>query len=64
MTIAPIPAPAGGLSKLMVFTMPLQLLTYHIVVLMGADLDKPRNLATSVTVECGLSCPSTASRVS
>ncbi|MDB5271876.1 MAG: glmS, partial [Chitinophagaceae bacterium] len=30
---------------------PLQLLSYHIGVLKGCDVDKPRNLAKSVTVE-------------
>ncbi|MEK9172521.1 MAG: glutamine--fructose-6-phosphate transaminase (isomerizing) [Nitrospirota bacterium] len=33
------------------FTVPLQLLAYHIAVLRGADVDQPRNLAKSVTVE-------------
>ena len=32
-------------------TVPLQLLAYHIAVLRGADVDQPRNLAKSVTVE-------------
>jgi glucosamine--fructose-6-phosphate aminotransferase (isomerizing) len=30
---------------------PLQLLAYHVAVLRGCDVDKPRNLAKSVTVE-------------
>jgi glucosamine--fructose-6-phosphate aminotransferase (isomerizing) len=30
---------------------PLQLLAYHIALLRGCDVDKPRNLAKSVTVE-------------
>jgi len=30
---------------------PLQLLAYHIAVARGCDVDKPRNLAKSVTVE-------------
>ncbi|HMK61675.1 MAG TPA: glutamine--fructose-6-phosphate transaminase (isomerizing) [Dissulfurispiraceae bacterium] len=34
-----------------VFTIPLQLLAYHIAVLRGCDVDQPRNLAKSVTVE-------------
>ena len=34
-----------------VATIPLQLLAYHIAVLRGCDVDKPRNLAKSVTVE-------------
>ncbi len=32
-------------------TVPLQLLAYHIAVMLGRDVDKPRNLAKSVTVE-------------
>jgi glucosamine--fructose-6-phosphate aminotransferase (isomerizing) len=32
-------------------SVPLQLLAYHIAVLRGCDVDKPRNLAKSVTVE-------------
>jgi len=35
----------------MVFTIPLQLLSYHVAVLKGTDVDQPRNLAKSVTVE-------------
>jgi glucosamine--fructose-6-phosphate aminotransferase (isomerizing) len=34
-----------------VAAVPLQLLAYHIAVLRGCDVDKPRNLAKSVTVE-------------
>jgi glucosamine--fructose-6-phosphate aminotransferase (isomerizing) len=34
-----------------IYTVPLQLLSYHIAVLKGADVDQPRNLAKSVTVE-------------
>ena len=34
-----------------VYTIPLQLLSYHVAVLKGTDVDKPRNLAKSVTVE-------------
>jgi glucosamine--fructose-6-phosphate aminotransferase (isomerizing) len=34
-----------------VFIVPLQLLAYHIAVIRGCDVDKPRNLAKSVTVE-------------
>jgi glucosamine--fructose-6-phosphate aminotransferase (isomerizing) len=33
------------------FTVGLQLLAYHIAVLRGVDIDRPRNLAKSVTVE-------------
>jgi glucosamine--fructose-6-phosphate aminotransferase (isomerizing) len=35
----------------MLFVVPLQLLAYHIAVLRGTDVDQPRNLAKSVTVE-------------
>ncbi len=34
-----------------VFTVPLQLLAYHVAVLRGTDVDQPRNLAKSLTVE-------------
>jgi glucosamine--fructose-6-phosphate aminotransferase (isomerizing) len=34
-----------------VYTVPLQLLAYHVAVLKGTDIDQPRNLAKSVTVE-------------
>jgi glucosamine--fructose-6-phosphate aminotransferase (isomerizing) len=33
------------------YTLPLQLLSYHVAVLRGTDVDQPRNLAKSVTVE-------------
>jgi len=32
-------------------TLPLQLFAYHTAVLLGRDVDRPRNLAKSVTVE-------------
>lgn len=35
----------------LVYTIPLQLLSYHVAVLKGTDVDQPRNLAKSVTVE-------------
>jgi len=34
-----------------VFTIPLQLLAYHVAIIKGTDIDQPRNLAKSVTVE-------------
>ncbi len=34
-----------------IYTVPLQLFSYHVAVLKGADVDQPRNLAKSVTVE-------------
>jgi glucosamine--fructose-6-phosphate aminotransferase (isomerizing) len=45
-----LPEHAGLLSPV-VHTIPLQLLAYHTAVLRGTDVDKPRNLAKSVTVE-------------
>ena len=34
-----------------IYTIPLQLLAYHVAILKGTDIDQPRNLAKSVTVE-------------
>ncbi len=34
-----------------IYTIPLQLLAYHVAILRGTDVDQPRNLAKSVTVE-------------
>lgn len=48
--ILEVPA-ADPLVTAMLFTVPLQLLAYHIGVLRGTDVDQPRNLAKSVTVE-------------
>jgi glucosamine--fructose-6-phosphate aminotransferase (isomerizing) len=45
-----LPEHAGLLSPI-VHTIPLQLLAYHAAVMRGTDVDKPRNLAKSVTVE-------------
>ena len=35
----------------LIYNIPLQLLSYHIAVIKGTDVDQPRNLAKSVTVE-------------
>ena len=43
-SISPILAP-------IVYSLPVQLLSYHVAVLRGTDVDQPRNLAKSVTVE-------------
>jgi glutamine---fructose-6-phosphate transaminase (isomerizing) len=43
--------PAGPNVAPIAFTLPLQLLAYHVAVLRGTDVDQPRNLAKSVTVE-------------
>ncbi|HBG30090.1 MAG TPA: glucosamine-fructose-6-phosphate aminotransferase, partial [Gammaproteobacteria bacterium] len=49
-TALPLPVPLSMLSPVL-FTLPLQLLAYHVAVLKGTDVDRPRNLAKSVTVE-------------
>jgi len=46
-----MPAPASILQAPVVFAVPMQLLAYHVAVLKGTDVDQPRNLAKSVTVE-------------
>jgi len=45
-----LPENYGALSPIL-HVVPLQLLAYHTAVVMGKDVDKPRNLAKSVTVE-------------
>ncbi len=42
---------AGDLVAPILYTVPLQLLAYHVAVAKGTDVDQPRNLAKSVTVE-------------
>ncbi|TDR23578.1 glutamine--fructose-6-phosphate transaminase (isomerizing) [Marinicella litoralis] len=42
---------SGTFTSPIVFNVPLQLLSYHVAVLRGTDVDQPRNLAKSVTVE-------------
>ncbi len=44
-------APAHDAIAPIIFTVPLQLLAYHVAVLKGTDVDQPRNLAKAVTVE-------------
>ncbi len=48
--VVPVPATHELLSPLLM-VLPLQLLAYHIALLRGCDVDQPRNLAKSVTVE-------------
>ena len=48
--IIEVPETSDALSPL-ITTIPLQLLSYHIAVLRGCNVDQPRNLAKSVTVE-------------
>jgi len=44
-------APVNNTISPIVYVIPLQLLSYHVALLKGTDIDKPRNLAKSVTVE-------------
>ena len=48
--VIPIPETVEYLSPLLT-VIPLQLLAYHIAILRGCNVDQPRNLAKSVTVE-------------
>jgi glucosamine--fructose-6-phosphate aminotransferase (isomerizing) len=48
--VVKLPA-TGIIAAPVVSTIPLQLLAYHIAVRRGTDVDQPRNLAKSVTVE-------------
>ena len=43
--------PAENELSPVIFTIPLQLLSYHVAIIKGTDVDQPRNLAKSVTVE-------------
>ena len=46
-----MPATIEDFQAPILYTIPLQLLAYHVAVLRGTDVDQPRNLAKSVTVE-------------
>jgi glutamine---fructose-6-phosphate transaminase (isomerizing) len=50
-TVMQMPAHTTALQSPIVFAVPMQLLAYHVAVLKGTDIDQPRNLAKSVTVE-------------
>jgi len=50
-TVIQMPVHATALQSPIVFAVPMQLLAYHVAVLKGTDIDQPRNLAKSVTVE-------------
>lgn len=41
----------GRITAPITFNIPLQLLSYHVALIKGMDVDQPRNLAKSVTVE-------------
>lgn len=49
-TIIPVPNVPDSIAPI-IYVLPLQLLAYHVAVLKGTDVDQPRNLAKSVTVE-------------
>ena len=51
MTIIPTTTDLGRISAPIIFAIPLQLLSYHVALIKGTDVDQPRNLAKSVTVE-------------
>jgi glucosamine--fructose-6-phosphate aminotransferase (isomerizing) len=50
-TVIQMPKHVTYLQAPAVYTVPLQLLAYHVAILRGTDVDQPRNLAKSVTVE-------------
>jgi glucosamine--fructose-6-phosphate aminotransferase (isomerizing) len=50
-TVIEMPRHVGSFQAPIAFTVPLQLLSYHVAILKGTDVDQPRNLAKSVTVE-------------
>ncbi len=50
-TVIKMPAHVSYFQAPVIYTIPLQLLAYHVAVLKGTDVDQPRNLAKSVTVE-------------
>ena len=51
MIVVPVTSNLGRITAPIIFTIPLQLLSYHVALIRGTDVDKPRNLAKSVTVE-------------
>ena len=50
-TVIHMPVEVTPLQAPIIFAVPLQLLAYHVAVLKGTDVDQPRNLAKSLTVE-------------
>tara|TARA_B110000008_G_scaffold2669_1_gene2553 strand:+ start:1685 stop:3532 length:1848 start_codon:yes stop_codon:yes gene_type:complete len=51
MEVVQITSNLGRISAPIIFTIPLQLLSYHVALIKGTNVDQPRNLAKSVTVE-------------
>ncbi len=50
-TVINMPRHVTYFQEPIIYTIPLQLLAYHVAILKGTDVDQPRNLAKSVTVE-------------
>jgi glucosamine--fructose-6-phosphate aminotransferase (isomerizing) len=50
-TVLHMPKHVSHFQAAIIYTIPLQLLSYHCAILKGTDVDQPRNLAKSVTVE-------------
>jgi glucosamine--fructose-6-phosphate aminotransferase (isomerizing) len=50
-TVITMPKQVSYIQAPIVYTIPLQMLSYHVATARGTDVDKPRNLAKSVTVE-------------
>jgi len=50
-TVIQMPVVCSALQAPLLYAIPLQLLAYHVAVLKGTDVDQPRNLAKSLTVE-------------
>ena len=50
-TVIHMPKHVSHFQAAIIYTLPLQLLSYHCAILKGTDVDQPRNLAKSVTVE-------------
>ena len=50
-TVIHMPVEVTALQAPVIFAVPMQLLAYHVAVLKGTDVDQPRNLAKSLTVE-------------
>ena len=51
MEVIPVTSNLGRITAPIIFTIPLQFLRYHVALIKGTNVDKPRNLAKSVTVE-------------
>jgi glucosamine--fructose-6-phosphate aminotransferase (isomerizing) len=51
LTVIRMPVTPTALQAPLLYSIPMQLLAYHVAVLKGTDVDQPRNLAKSLTVE-------------